>query len=193
MPRLPPIVCFAAPSGTGKTTLIEGVVRALVARNYRVGVLKSDAHRLTLDTPGKDSWRFREAGAYAALVVGGDALGLFAATAGRPSLVSLVDRYMSDVDIVLGEGFRRSGLPSIRVTREGAPSDSDWDPPQNLVAWASDGPVSTSLPVLPIADPSRRGSLDRGDVAHRSAAASRDHLRSGGRRGGIARLPGARS
>lgn len=153
MPRLPPILCFAAPSGTGKTTLIEGVVAALVARGYRVGVLKSDAHRLLLDTPGKDSWRFRQAGAAAALVVGSEALGLFAATEGRPPIVTLVDRHLSDVDIVLGEGFRRSGLPSIRVTRTGGPPDTGWHPPDNLVAWASDGAVDTERPVLPIDDP----------------------------------------
>ncbi len=153
MSRLPPIVCFAAPSGTGKTTLIEGVVRALVARGYRVGVLKSDAHRLILDTPGKDSWRFRAAGAEAALVVGSEALGLFATTEGRPSLVALVDRHLPSVDIVLGEGFRRSGLPSIRVLRAGARTDADWYPPENQVAWAADAPVASDLPVLPLGDP----------------------------------------
>lgn len=69
MSRLAPIIAFAAPSGTGKTTLLEGVIRALVARGNRVAVLKSDAHRVVLDKPGKDSWRFSEAGAASVAVL----------------------------------------------------------------------------------------------------------------------------
>lgn len=153
MSRVPPMVCFCAPSGTGKTTLLEGVVRALVERGVRVGVVKSDAHRLQLDTPGKDSWRLRQAGAGAALVVGREAMGLFGEVRGSQSLVGLVDRYLSDYDVVLAEGFRRSGLPAIRVSRAAAPEDPEWEPPQNVVAWAADGPVYTHLPVLPLLDP----------------------------------------
>lgn len=153
MSRVPPMLCFCAPSGTGKTTLLEGVVRALTERGVRVGVVKSDAHRLQLDTPGKDSWRLRQAGAGAALVVGREAMGLFGEVRGAQSLVGLVDRYLLDYDIVLAEGFRRSGLPAIRVSRAAAPEDPDWDPPQNVVAWAADAPVYTNLPVLPLGDP----------------------------------------
>lgn len=126
----------------------------LTARGRRVGVLKSDAHRLKLDTPGKDSWRFREAGAHAALVLGGEQMGLFTGVEGPMSLGAVIDRYLGDVDLVLGEGFRKSGLPSVRVSRAGVACDPAWEPPANLVAWVSDAPIDTSLPVLPLGDPS---------------------------------------
>lgn len=155
MSRLPPIVAFAAPSGTGKTTLVEAVVRVLVARGKRVGVLKSDAHRVVLDTPGKDSWRFGEAGAASVAVLSHARMALFARLDGEVSIVHAVDRLFPHVDIVLAEGFRRSGLPSIRVHRTDGPSDEGWDPPQNPVAWASDGTPDTHLPVLPLGDPAR--------------------------------------
>lgn len=153
MSRLPPIVAFAAPSGTGKTTLIEGVVRALVAKGLRVGVIKSDAHRVVLDKPGKDSWRFSEAGAASVVILSAERLALFAKLDGDVSLVHVVDRLFPGVDLVLAEGFRRSGLPTIRVCRADGPPDIGWDPPSNVIAWAADTTVETTLPVLPLGDP----------------------------------------
>lgn len=152
MSRLPPIVAFAAPSGTGKTTLLEGVIRELVGRGLRIGVLKSDAHRLVLDKPGKDSWRFSEAGAGCVAVLSAERLALFQRLEGEVSLVHVVQRLLGDADLVLAEGFRGSGLPTIRVHREGGPSTEGWVPPKNVIAWASDVPVATELPVLPLGD-----------------------------------------
>ncbi len=153
MPRLPPILAFAAPSGTGKTTLIEGVARVLVGRGLRLGVLKADAHRVVLDTPGKDSWRFAEAGAAKVAVLSAERLALFERSEGEQTLVHVIDRLMPDVDLVLAEGFRRSGLPTIQVHRAGGPSTEGWTPPRHRVAWASDVPLKTELPVLPLAQP----------------------------------------
>ncbi|MEZ5228454.1 MAG: molybdopterin-guanine dinucleotide biosynthesis protein MobB [Acidimicrobiales bacterium] len=52
---LPPMVSFVAPSGTGKTTLVEAVVASLIARGHRGRRGQADAHRIELDTEGKDS------------------------------------------------------------------------------------------------------------------------------------------
>ena len=152
MSRLPPILAFAAPSGTGKTTLIEGLVRELVGRGTSVAVLKADAHRVALDRPGKDSWRFSEAGAGSVAVMSAERLALFERFEGERSLTHVIERLFPDAELVLAEGFRRSGLDSVRVRRAGGPSDEGWEPPLNLVAWASDGPVHTTLPVLPLDD-----------------------------------------
>lgn len=154
MSRLPPIVAFAAPSGTGKTTLVERIVRTLVKRGVRVGVLKADAHRVVLDVPGKDSFRFAEAGAAPVAVLSAERLALFERLEGEVSLVSAVDRLFPQADIVLVEGFRRSGVPTVRVHRAAGPSTDGWEPPRNTIAWASDDSPATDLPVFPLADPS---------------------------------------
>lgn len=150
---MPPTVCFAAPSGTGKTTLIEGVIRSLVGRGVRVGVLKHDAHRLELDRPGKDTWRFRAAGAWRAVIASDTQLAVFSAMDAPCALGGLIDGYLQDVDIVVTEGFRRSGLPTIRVARADGPTSAGWVAPPNVIAWASDTPVATHLPVLPLGQP----------------------------------------
>jgi molybdopterin-guanine dinucleotide biosynthesis protein MobB len=149
MPRLPPIVAFAAPSGTGKTTLLEQVARVLVGQGLAVGVLKADAHRVVLDTPGKDSHRFAEAGANPVAVLSAERFALFERLEGEVTLVSVVDRHFAGADLVLAEGFRRSDLPTVRVHRVGGPSDAGWEAPRHVVAWASNGSPSVDVPVLP--------------------------------------------
>ena len=152
MGALPPLVCFAAPSGTGKTTLIEGILHELARRGLRVGVLKHDAHRLVLDRPGKDTWRFRQAGAWRAVIASEDQLGLFTALDGHATVAGLAERWLPGADLVLCEGFRRSGLPLIRVHRE-AVADPSWEAPSDPIAWVSDAPVDVAVPVLPLGDP----------------------------------------
>lgn len=57
------ISIISSSSNSGKTTLIEGIIRILKSRGYKVGAIKNDAHKLQIDYPGKDSFRFTEAGA----------------------------------------------------------------------------------------------------------------------------------
>ena len=65
------VVSFvAASSNSGKTTLIEKIVRMLKARGLRVAVIKHASAGFELDKQGKDSWRFQEAGADTVVLVG---------------------------------------------------------------------------------------------------------------------------
>jgi hypothetical protein len=58
------ILGFYGHSNSGKTSIIEGLVKRLKVKGYRVAVVKHTAHRgFELDTEGTDSWRFRKAGA----------------------------------------------------------------------------------------------------------------------------------
>ena len=48
---------------SGKTTLVVDLVQELTRRGLRVGTIKHTHHHHELDTPGKDSYQHREAGA----------------------------------------------------------------------------------------------------------------------------------
>lgn len=56
------VVCVVGASDTGKTTLIEALV-ARLRTHGRVATVKSIHHDIEIDTPGKDTYRHREAGA----------------------------------------------------------------------------------------------------------------------------------
>lgn len=53
---------------SGKTTLIEKLIREYTARGVRTAVIKHDGHDFACDIPGTDSSRFYEAGAYGTAV-----------------------------------------------------------------------------------------------------------------------------
>ena len=93
MAPLPPLISFVAPSGTGKTTLLEGVIGALRARDLRVAVFKHDAHRMELDKKGKDTWRLRKAGAWRVAIAGEAQLAVFSELDGEVSVGGVCDAW----------------------------------------------------------------------------------------------------
>lgn len=125
----PPMVSVVAPSGTGKTTLLEGVIAELTGRGYKIGAVKHDAHRIELDTEGKDSWRLRKAGAASTLLMGRNQLAWFGEDDRGPSLDALAALLFADCHLILVEGFRSAGLETVLVSRPDH-TDERWVPPE---------------------------------------------------------------
>jgi len=153
-----PVVSFVAPSGTGKTTLLEKVIVALKARGVRVGAIKHDAHRFEIDHPGKDSYRFTHAGADTTVITSSETLALVKRHAASPSPEELIAAYFEDVDLVLVEGFKRSTLPKIEVHRRAGEARlicrGEYHDPA-LLAVASDEPLQLDVPVLDLNNPAQ--------------------------------------
>lgn len=112
-----PVFCFTAPSGTGKTTLLTAVIRGLTERGYRVAAIKHDAHRIELDTEGKDSWRLRRAGAVDTVLMGENQLAWMGTQSSLPALDTVLSLLADRADVVVVEGFRSAGFPTILVER----------------------------------------------------------------------------
>lgn len=116
--RSRPLVTISAPvSNTGKTTFIERVLPELRARGIRVGVVKGDCHGYDVDERGKDSWRFKEAGAAGVAVVSPNGYFIEQRTETRADLVAIAAR-LTDVDLVLIESRRHGTAPRIELFRE---------------------------------------------------------------------------
>ncbi|MDD6120922.1 MAG: molybdopterin-guanine dinucleotide biosynthesis protein B [Selenomonadaceae bacterium] len=112
-----PLVTVSAPkSNTGKTTFIERLLPKLEAAGLHVGVVKGDCHGYDVDEKGKDSWRFREAGAQAVAVVSPTGYFVQQRTAKRANLVS-VAMQLQDVDLVLIESRAHGTNPQISLWR----------------------------------------------------------------------------
>lgn len=152
----PPVISIVARSGTGKTTLLEKLIRELKARGYRVGAIKHDAHAFEIDHAGKDSWRFTQAGADTMLLAAADKIAMVKRTPeAAPTLTDLVALYCGDLDIVLTEGFRQSPFPKIEVCRHACGTallcrDLVYDP--TLIAVAADTPLLLDVPRFPLVD-----------------------------------------
>jgi len=147
----PTVVAFAAPSGTGKTTLVTALIARLKAQGHRVGAVKSDAHGVELDTPGKDTHRMRESGAETTALLSRDQIAIFRDGHSEPvPLQRIVDVFFSDLDFVIAEGFRNHRVPTIVVRREGV-DFTDWKWPDEVCAIVSDRP-ETGMPSFGLED-----------------------------------------
>ena len=102
-----PVLCFAGWSGSGKTTLIENLLPRLRARGLRVAVIKHDVHGLGPERPGKDSARFRRAGAVQVVLSG----------PGRETGLKDCLQQVKGADLILVEGFKRCAYSQIGVSR----------------------------------------------------------------------------
>lgn len=158
-PSLPPVLGFTAPSGMGKTTLLEQVIAQLSRRGYRVAALKHGHHPAEPDTPGKDSHRLRLAGAATVLFAGPGLWFMVQRGWGGddPELMEHLARLVGH-DLILVEGYHQAaGFSKIAVHRVGAGIDPEWLKGRNdLVAVATDAPdLESPLVCLPLNDPAR--------------------------------------
>jgi molybdopterin-guanine dinucleotide biosynthesis protein MobB len=166
---IPHAVSFVAKSGTGKTTLLEKVIAELKSRGYRIGVIKHDAHHFDIDHPGKDSHRLTQAGADTMLITSPEKLAVIKKHAASPPIEELIAAYFGDVDLVLTEGFKKSGLPKIEVHRRERSGTllcrgEQHDP--SLVAVASDEPLQVDVPVLDLNSPSQVADFVEERIIH---------------------------
>jgi len=142
-----PIVSVVGRSSTGKTTLLEKLIRELTCRGWRIGTVKHHVHGpVSVDVPGKDSWRHKQAGARAVALASDAACFVFQDTSDRLSLDTIVHRYLVGLDLVLTEGFRAGATPKIEVNRAALGMPLLCGPEDDLVAVVSDWETGASVP-----------------------------------------------
>ncbi len=136
------VLGLAGWSGSGKTTLVCKLIPALVRRGLRVSTMKHAHHSFDVDKPGKDSYEHRAAGATEVLVSSANRWALMHENRSDPEPdVATLKAHMSEVDLLIIEGFKRETHEKIEVYRPalGNPLLAESDP--QVVAIASDGPV----------------------------------------------------
>ena len=138
---MPPIVSIVGKSKSGKTTLIEKLIRELKSRNYRVATVKHAPEGTTFDEPDKDSWRHLQAGSEATVLGSEKGIVLIKPITSETILDEIARLLGEDYDIILAEGFKQGDAPKIEVHRKAA------GPPlkdiKKLIAIATDEPLAT--------------------------------------------------
>jgi molybdopterin-guanine dinucleotide biosynthesis protein B len=144
-----PYVSFVGRSNTGKTTVIEQLIPILVRKGIKVAVIKHHHNDFEIDKPGKDTYRYKQAGATMSILASPGKVAVVEDTENELTLEEIMARYIHDIDLLIIEGFKGEKVPKIEVfqPKEGA------DLPvcagdKNLVAIVSDESVETSLPVF---------------------------------------------
>ncbi|MEE3022862.1 MAG: molybdopterin-guanine dinucleotide biosynthesis protein B, partial [SAR324 cluster bacterium] len=115
-----PILGFCAYNGTGKTTLLAQLIPILRDRGIQVGVIKHAHHNFEMDREGKDSFRFRQAGATEVMLASSRRWVLLHENSEEadPDPGELLQRMNLDhLDLVLVEGFKHHMLPKIEIHR----------------------------------------------------------------------------
>lgn len=113
------VIGLAGWSGAGKTTLVLKLIPEFARRGVSVSTIKHAHHAFDVDTPGKDSYEHRRAGAHEVLVTSSQRFALMRDLRGapEPSLEEHLAR-LAPVDLVIVEGFKREPIRKIEIFRE---------------------------------------------------------------------------
>ena len=139
---------------SGKTGLMERLVTEIAERGFSVSTIKHAHHSFDIDHAGKDSHRHRVAGARQVLLSSRNRWALMheLRDEDEPSLETLLQQ-LSDVDLVLIEGYKRDGHAKIEAHRHETSQDliAPSDPTIKAVA-SNEAHSEISVPVLDLDD-----------------------------------------
>ncbi len=149
---------FIGYSNSGKTTLIEKLIPLLTARGLRVSAVKNAHHGFDMDRPGKDSFRYREAGASQVLIATSQRWALLTETPQAPASLESLLAQLAPCDVVLVEGFKSEGqVPRIEVRRAVSTEPPIFPRDPNVIAVAADcvvaGAAERGLALLDLNQP----------------------------------------
>ena len=150
-------------SGSGKTTLIESLLPLFREAGQFVSVIKHAHHGFEPDTPGKDSWRHRQAGAFEVIAVSDQRLALYREFPTPLTTLNWRDMVSEFAEIpggrhwVLIEGFKHADLPKIEVWRSAIGKQALFPADPFVIGIATDDahalPEATGLPIFALDAP----------------------------------------
>lgn len=124
---------------------MEKLIPELKRRGYRIGTVKHHSHgSFEIDQRGKDSWRHAQAGSQHVIIAAPEKIASYQFLEQELTLNEIVAQ-ISDVDLILVEGYKQSGKPSIEIIR-GELSMDLISTPEQLVAVVTNVILEISVP-----------------------------------------------
>ena len=167
-----PIVAIVGKSESGKTVLMEQLIAEFKKRGAKVAAVKHSHAGMEIDHPGKDSWKFSQAGSDAVCISAPDRLAFIKNVARELNIEEIPPIIGSEFDLILVEGFKRSIVPKIEVHRKELGDDLLCSP-EELLAVVTDGSLNTL-----VADTCRLPVFGWGDTAAIADFIERNFLRA---------------
>lgn len=116
MKNRPQILCIYGAQNSGKTYMITRLIKILTRQHYKVVTIKHVHHKnFTIDTPGKDSFAHKRAGANIVVV---SAKNETSYILDREQSLEEIIRTIELIklpDVILAEGFKQANFKKIRV------------------------------------------------------------------------------
>jgi molybdopterin-guanine dinucleotide biosynthesis protein B len=130
---------------------MEKLVRELTGRGYRLATIKHHSHAgFEIDVPGKDSWRFAQAGSRHVTIAAPDKIASYRLLDHALELDEIITE-TSGVDLILVEGYKQANKPAIEVLRAANSRETICNSIQR-VAIASDFPLELGVPQFGLED-----------------------------------------
>lgn len=142
------IFAIVGKSNTGKTRLLQKLIRELKKRGNSVGVIKHYPHGFDLGARGKDSWQCMEAGSDGVAMISPECLAVIQKQGDRSDSFGIAADFFRNFDIILVEGGRKNkSLKKIEMLRKGITERLECSL-EELAAVVSDVEVSVERPVF---------------------------------------------
>ncbi len=101
---------------SGKTTLVEKLVRHLTEQGFKISTVKHAHHDFDIDHEGRDSFRHRKAGASEVAVVSQNRFAIMNELRGaEPPTLDEILAKLSPCNLVIVEGYKRDTHDKIEV------------------------------------------------------------------------------
>lgn len=131
-------------ANSGKTTVMQGLIRILKNRGFKVATIKHAGHGYTADSPGTDSWHYAQAGADKVFIAGPDSMTMHEFYQKEKGLEEILAG-INDVDIILVEGFKNE--PGLKIEVYRAENSSIRIPKDEaIIGIVSDDPIPEDIP-----------------------------------------------
>ena len=141
----PKAVAIVGPSNSGKTVLICLLVEWFQTQGLEVAVLKHSHHPHLGDT-GKDTGRYRRAGARNVALAAPGLLQITRSLPADPPVEEVLSSWAPDADLILVEGYKSSALPKIALV--GPKLEKVLPDYSQVIALVCEEPTESRLPVF---------------------------------------------
>jgi molybdopterin-guanine dinucleotide biosynthesis adapter protein len=144
------VIGVAGFKNSGKTTLVEKLVKDLTQRGYRISTVKHAHHSFDLDQEGRDSFRHRSAGATEVAVVSKQRFAIMheLREEAAPTLEEILAK-ISPCDLVIVEGYKRDTHAKIEVRNLALDHPPLAGDDATVIAIAATGDIeNTQVPVF---------------------------------------------
>ncbi len=141
------VIAVVGTKKSGKTTTTENLIKELTERGYKVAAIKHIPEPyFTIDTPGKDTWRYAQAGAKTVISVAPNEIATIEkVTTESVSLKTLLKKCRGN-DVVLIEGLKKlvalkKNIPKIVIVKSMKEAENALETFKPVLAFS--GPHST--------------------------------------------------